>query len=196
MGKLYVREQRLKELEAENAKLREALREYEALMKLRRLVARVEEDDAALRETVERAEEELRLLERWAGEQNAGNAFAAQVRLWALSHLERRIPAARAAALQGSRPMADRELQDALADFRESADYLEAMRHDPRSVERARLYRVAIKFIEQAEAREAALREALFRVTVKLREYVGPSHPTVQAGEAALAASTGETING
>ena len=33
----------------------------------------------------ERVARELNTLEKWAGEQNAGNAFADQVRMWALS---------------------------------------------------------------------------------------------------------------
>jgi len=36
-----------------------------------------------------RTRDELAMLERWAGEQNAGNAFADQVRQWAMSHTER-----------------------------------------------------------------------------------------------------------
>jgi len=39
----------------------------------------------ALLDVVEAAERELATIERWAGEQNAGNAFAEQVRYWALA---------------------------------------------------------------------------------------------------------------
>lgn len=37
--------------------------------------------------TVTRLREHLEALARWAGEQNAGNAFAEQVRMWALARL-------------------------------------------------------------------------------------------------------------
>ena len=48
---------------------------------------------AELVAAVERAKSELEALSRWAGSQNAGDAFAGQVRAWAESHLEHRVHA-------------------------------------------------------------------------------------------------------
>jgi hypothetical protein len=55
----------------------------------RRLFEQLEATQERLLTLIERTRDELTALERWAGEQNAGNAFADQVRQWAMSHRER-----------------------------------------------------------------------------------------------------------
>jgi hypothetical protein len=61
----------------------------EATSKMIDLISECESRLAKVPALVERTRSELTALERWAGEQNAGNAFAEQVRQWALSKLER-----------------------------------------------------------------------------------------------------------
>lgn len=48
---------------------------------------RAEAAEAALTQTREKVKSELLSVEKWAAEQNAGNAFAAQVRMWAAAKL-------------------------------------------------------------------------------------------------------------